>query len=65
MTHEAEEWLKFQVATTYGLDKKTMAERLEWADNNHELISRVATDPLRHLCDWGKSRRTMAISCCL
>ena len=31
-----------------------MAERLEWADNNHELISRVATDPLRHLCDWEK-----------
>ena len=30
MTPEAEDWLAFQVATTYGLDKATMQERLEW-----------------------------------
>jgi DNA-directed RNA polymerase len=52
MTDEAEQWLAFQVATTYGLDKATMRERQEWVDQNHELISRVASDPLRHLSEW-------------
>ena len=52
MTDEAEGWLAFQVATTYGLDKATMAERQEWVAQNHELISRVATDPLGNLCEW-------------
>lgn len=52
LTYEAEEWLKFQVATTYGLDKKTMQQRLDWADNNHHLITRVATDPLGNIGDW-------------
>jgi DNA-directed RNA polymerase len=44
--------LKFQVATTYGLDKSTLQDRLDWADNNHALISRVATDPLANIGDW-------------
>ena len=36
MTHEAEQWLAFQVATTYGLDKATMSDRLAWVEaNNH------------------------------
>ena len=35
MTPEAEEWLAFQVATTYGLDKAPMDERLEWVTHNH------------------------------
>jgi|TARA_R100000081_G_scaffold68090_1_gene35522 DNA-directed RNA polymerase len=48
----AEEWLSFQVATTYGLDKKTMKERLDWTNNNHELITRVATNPLDNLHEW-------------
>lgn len=52
MTEEAEGWLGFQVATTYGLDKATMAERQDWVSNNHELISRVATDPLSNLSEW-------------
>ena len=52
MTDEAESWLAFQVATTYGLDKATMVERQQWVSENHELISRVATDPLSHLPDW-------------
>ena len=52
MTPEAEEWLAFQVATTYGLDKSTMAERQEWVKNNHELIHAVATDPLGNLDVW-------------
>jgi len=45
MTPEAEQWLAFQVATTYGLDKAPMLERLEWVTNNTTLITNVATDP--------------------
>lgn len=52
LTPEAEDWLKFQVSTTYGLDKAPIQERLDWADANHDLISRVATDPLANIGDW-------------
>ena len=52
MTPEAESWLAFQVATCYGLDKATMAERLEWTHNNFTLITRVATDPIGSLPEW-------------
>ena len=54
VTPEAEEWLAFQVATTYGngLDKDTMADRLSWVDENHDLISRVAEDPIGNLPKW-------------
>ena len=52
MTPEAEEWLAFQVATCYGLDKATMSERLEWTAKNHALIERVATDPIGSVPEW-------------
>ena len=54
MTEEAEGWLAFQVATTYGngLDKATLQERQDWVAANHDLISRVATDPLVNLSEW-------------
>ena len=52
MTNEAEEWLAFQVATTYGLDKAPMEERLEWVAHNHALISRIAQHPLDTIAEW-------------
>jgi DNA-directed RNA polymerase len=52
MTPEAEDWLAFQIATTYGLDKAPMAERLEWVKNNTHLISCVASDPISHIHEW-------------
>lgn len=52
VTPESEEWLAFQAATTFGLDKATMAERLEWVRNNHDLITKVATDPIGNLSEW-------------
>ena len=52
LNESAEGWLAFQVATTYGLDKSTMQERLDWTHNNVSLVSRVATDPLNNLGDW-------------
>ena len=52
VTPEAEEWLAFQVATTFGLDKAPMTERLEWARSNHELFTLIATDPIGNLHLW-------------
>ena len=52
VTPEAEDWLAFQVATTFGLDKAPMTERLEWAKNNHELFTLIATDPIGNLPLW-------------
>ena len=52
MTPEAEDWLAFQVATTYGLDKATITERLGWVKNNTHLISCVASDPISHIHEW-------------
>ena len=46
MTPASEEWLAFQVATTYGLDKKPIQERLDWVHANTTLISKIAYDPL-------------------
>ena len=34
MTPYAEDWLAFQVATTYGLDKAPIHERLSWTMEN-------------------------------
>ena len=52
MTPEAEDWLAFQVATTYGLDKATMSDRLTWVKENTHLISCVASDPILHIHEW-------------
>ena len=52
MTPEAEDWLAFQVATTYGLDKAPMRERLDWVTNNLTLVSNIATDPIGYLSEW-------------
>ena len=46
------DWLAFQVATTYGLDKAPMTERLAWTLENHELITLIATDPIANLHNW-------------
>jgi DNA-directed RNA polymerase len=48
-------WLTFQVATTYGLDKATMSDRQTWVSQNHDLISRIAKDPLDHLSEWSQA----------
>ena len=52
ITPEAEEWLAFQVATTYGLDKAPMQERLQWVKDNQSLIHAVAQDPIGTIPQW-------------
>lgn len=48
----AEDWLSFHVATTYGLDKASINERLDWTKSNYSLISRIAEDPIGCLSEW-------------
>ena len=52
MTPEAEQWLSFQCATTYGLDKATMPDRMSWTLENKDLIERIAKDPIGNLSEW-------------
>ena len=52
ITDEGKKWLAFQVATTYGLDKATLDERLAWPIANLDTIKRVATDPINNIGDW-------------
>ena len=54
LTPEAEYWLAFQVATTYGLDKATMEDRQAWVQSREaqRIIKAVATDPLANRCEW-------------
>ena len=52
LTPDAEDWLSFQVSTTYGLDKATIKDRLDWTSNNHHLITRIAEDPIGCLPEW-------------
>ena len=52
LTPDSEDWLAFQIATTFGLDKAPMRERLDWVAHNHDLISKVAVDPIAHLHEW-------------
>ena len=48
----AEKWLAFQVATSFGLDKATMDERLEWTRDSVSLVSAIATNPVAFLAEW-------------
>ena len=52
MTPEAEDWLAFQVATTYGKDKDTIQDRIAWTESNRSLIASIAKDPLGYLHEW-------------
>lgn len=45
-------FLKIHVANSYGLDKKPIIERIEWVDNNHALIEKIANDPIGTHEEW-------------
>ena len=54
ITDEGKDWLSFQVATCFGLDKASWRERIDWCKDpqNQALIGRVACEPLRYIGDW-------------
>ena len=52
MDEEAERWIRFQVATTFGLDKETLDDRLSWTYRSEHEIELIATDPIDNLPLW-------------
>jgi len=52
VTAKGIEWLAFQCATTYGLDKATWDERLDWVKDNLFTIEAVAKDPIDNIGLW-------------
>jgi DNA-directed RNA polymerase len=42
----AEGWLAVQVANTWGHDKISYEERLQWVEKNREMFERIAEDPI-------------------
>ncbi len=51
VTENAKRWLAIQVANTAGKDKLPLDERVQWAHDNADLISRIAQDPLGNLAE--------------
>jgi DNA-directed RNA polymerase len=45
-------WLKIHISNTYGNDKLSYEDRIEWVDNNLSTIIKVANDPMGNLKDW-------------
>ena len=46
------DWLKFHVATQFGLDKAPIKERIKWVEDNEELITKIATHPIENQHEW-------------
>lgn len=51
VTEDAKKWLAIQVANTAGKDKLPLDERVQWAYDNADVISRIAQDPLDNLAE--------------
>ena len=58
-------WLQFHLATTYGLDKKPIEERLDWVLANQQLIASIARDPVgtRNLWEVADEPWTFLAAC--
>ena len=51
VTEDAKRWLAIHLANTAGKDKLPMDERVAWTQAHHDLITRIATDPLTSLSE--------------
>lgn len=52
MGDDGEWWLKIHLANCYGLDKRSFAERIEWADAHREWFCQIAAAPLDSVSEW-------------
>ena len=54
ITDEGMDWLSFQVATCFGLDKASWQERIDWCKDpvNKARIMKVALEPLTYIGEW-------------
>jgi len=49
------DWLYWHAGTTWGLDKKTHADRIAWAKDQHEMFTIIASDPVEAMPIWSKA----------
>lgn len=49
------EWLAFEVATNWGLDKATFQERQEWVNGHLDMIHEIAQDPWGTVSTWKRA----------
>ena len=47
-----EYWMAFHCATTHGLDKESLLDRVAWTRANTDHITKVATNPIEHRDLW-------------
>lgn len=45
-------WLMVHTANSFGMDKASWQDRLEWTLANKEMIQRIAANPVENLEDW-------------
>lgn len=46
-------WFKIHGANTYGVDKVSYADRVQWVEENKERLCHIAADPISHRAEWG------------
>ncbi len=51
---KAANWLAIHTANTWGEDKKSFAERIQWVKDNQEMIVAIAADPMENR-EWTKA----------
>lgn len=51
VTDEAKLWHKIHGANCWGMDKEPFPERIQWVEDNQDMILRVSQDPLEHT-EW-------------
>jgi DNA-directed RNA polymerase len=52
MGDDGEWWLKLHLANTWGKDKESFADRIEWAEKNSAWFRRIASEPLETVREW-------------
>lgn len=65
MDDVGEKWLSIHVANNWGLDKKSIEERLRWVQDNQKLILRIGQDPTGNM-DWSEADEPFAfVAACM
>lgn len=63
LTDDGVEMLKIHVANCYDMDKASDQERIDWVDDNVDLLLDIANDPMGHLEYWWDGMGKGAMSC--
>jgi DNA-directed RNA polymerase len=52
LTETGVKWLYIHCANVYGLDKEPYEQRVQWVEDNLEMIKNVSEAPLEHISSW-------------